>query len=160
MLTQQKTETQQKQYIYKSVIYNSSEDEEDEEDIEERLSEPHTLLKEVEKPLITINKPLQFNLIFKYNKHYVFSNDEKYLITNAFINKYNTNKKLQALTNEYEVIMIIKPTNKHYTHIKYFNFILTTHDYKYFTKQFHAYLDQHNNITNITEITEYIENVI
>jgi len=148
------TEERKKQYIYKSVLYNSSENDSD-SDEEEQLEQIATSLNSV-----VSEQDHSFKLIFKYNKHYTFNSDEKYLITNAFINKYNTNKKLQALTTDYEVIMIIKPTAKHYTYIRYFNFILTTHDYTYFTKQYHAYLDQNDNITNITEITEYIKNVV
>jgi hypothetical protein len=136
-----------------NIIYSSSEDEED----ETPLSERHTQINNSERSLASVKR---FSLIFKYNKNYYFSSDEKYLIVNAFITKYNTSKKLQALTSDYEVVMIIKPTNKHYTNIKYFNFILTTDDYTYFTKQYHAYLDETNNITNITEITEYIKNVV
>ena len=162
------TEESKKQHIYKSVLYSSSENDSDSDEEEQikqienikkpqkRLSEPHTQINNS----VVSGQDRLFNLIFKYNKHYTFNSDEKYLITNAFINKYNTNKKLQSLTSDYEVIMIIKPTNKHYTYIRYFNFILTTHDYTYFTKQYHAYLDQNDNITNITEITEYIKNVV
>ena len=138
-----------KRFSQNNIIYSSSEDEEDETEQIENIENP-------QKP---INNQIQFNLIFKYNKNYYFSNDEKYLIVNAFITKHNTSKKLQALTSDYEVVMIIKPTNKHYTNIKYFNFILATDDYTYFTKQYHAYLDETNNITNITEITEYIKAV-
>ncbi len=148
-LEQQQEETHN---ITHNIIYSSSDSDSDSD--EEKY-------ENIEKPQKTINNTQQpFNLIFKYNKNYYFSNDDKYLIVNAFITKYNTSKKLRTLTSEYEVVMIIKPTHKHYTHIKYFNFILVTHDYTYFTKQYHAYLDADNNITNITEITETIKNVI
>lgn len=140
-----------KRFSQNNIIYSSSEDEEDETEQIENIEKPQKRLSETHT---------QFSLIFKYNKNYYFSSDEKYLIVNAFITKYNTSKKLQALTSDYEVVMIIKPTNKHYTNIKYFNFILATDDYTYFTKQYHAYLDETNNITNITEITEYIKNVV
>ena len=135
-----------------NIIYSSSEDDED-EDEEEQIA-----VKQTAHATNSIQEP--FKLIFKYNKHYTFSNDEKYLIVNAYINKYNTSKKLQTLTNDYEVVMVIKPIHKHYTHIRYFNFILTTHTNNYYTKQYHAYLNEENNITNITEITEYIKNVV
>ena len=135
-----------------NIIYSSSE-EEDEDETEQ--------IENIENPQKTINNTQEpFKLIFKYNKHYHFSSDEKYLIVNAYINKYNTSKKLQTLTNDYEVVMVIKPIHKHYTHIKYFNFILTTHDNNYYTKQYHAYLNEENNITNITEITTTINNII
>lgn len=134
------------QTITHNIIYSSSEDE---DETEQRLSEPHTQTNNIERSLASVKR---FSLIFKYNKHYHFSSDEKYLIVNAYINKYNTSKKLQTLTNDYEVVMVIKPIHKHYTHIKYFNFILTTHTNNYYTKQYHAYLNEENNITNITEI--------
>jgi hypothetical protein len=136
--------------ITHNIIYSSSDSNSDEEENEI-----------IEKPVKTIKDHIKpFNLIFKYNKNYYFSSDEKYLIVNSYITKYNTSKKLQELTNDYEVVMVIKPIHKHYTHIKYFNFILTTHDNNYYTKQYHAYLNEENNITNITEITNTINNII
>jgi hypothetical protein len=140
-----------RQTITHNIIYSSSDSDSDEEEKYENIENPQKTIKDHNKP---------FNLIFKYNKNYYFSNDEKYLIVNAYITKYNTSKKLQELTNDYEVVMVIKPIHKHYTHIKYFNFILTTHDNNYYTKQYHAYLNEENNITNITEITNTINNII
>jgi hypothetical protein len=147
MFNPKQVETDQTEPITNNIICSSDEDDEEEYEITEPLQKP-------------INTTQSFKLIFKYNKNYYFNNDEKYIIQNAYITKYTTNKKLRILTDEYEIVIVIKPTNKNYTDIKYFNFILTTQDYKYFTNQYHAYLDKTNNITNITEITHKINNII
>lgn len=98
-------------------------------------------------------KPSTYGITFNYNRNYIFSNDDKFIIQNAFINKLKTNKKLQKLTNDYNNVRVIKPFNKTYTQNKYFNFILTNFN-NHYTKQFHAYINEHNEIISITELLE------
>lgn len=142
---------------------------------EEHLTETHTDLKNIinsdsdtdtdtdtDEEEQTQNNNTKHNthkITFNYNRNYNFSNDDKFIIQNAFINKYNTNKKLQKLTNNYNNVRIIKPFNKTYTQDKYFNFILTNNS-NHITKQYHAYLNINNEITTITEITDKINYVI
>jgi hypothetical protein len=120
-----------------------------------------------EEPIITQPqiKHVTKNLTFNYNRNYIFSNDDKFIIQNAFINKHNTNKKLQKLTKDYNNIRIIKPFNKTYTQDKYFNFILTNldrneHGFINYSKQYHAYFNNENEITTITEITNKINYIL
>ncbi len=143
---------------------------------EQRLTETHTTQQiniinsdtdtdtdeDEEENTTNINKnntTHKTDLIFNYNRNYIFSNDDKFIIQNAFINKYNTNKKLQKLTDNYNNVRIIKPFNKTYTQDKYFNFILTN-KFNHYTKQYHAYLNSNNEITTITEITDRINYII
>lgn len=134
-------ETQQQQIN----IINSDTDtdeEEDEEDEEENTAN------------INHNKTThKTDLLFNYNRNYIFSNDDKFIIQNAFINKLKTNKKLQKLTNDYNNVRVIKSFNKTYTQNKYFNFILTNFN-NHYTKQYHAYINEHNEIISITELLE------
>ena len=125
-------------------IINSDSDTDEEE---EQLNEPQTHNKDYKQNTHTIT--------FNYNRNYNFSNDDKFIIQNAFINKLKTNKKLQKLTNDYNNVRVIKPFNKTYTQNKYFNFILTNFN-NHYTKQFHAYINEHNEIISITELLETI----
>lgn len=132
-----------------NIINSDSDTDTDTEEEEERLTEAHT-----ERHFSREN-----NLTFNYNRNYIFSNDDKFIIQNAFINKLNTNKKLQKLTNDYNHVRIIKPFNKTYTQDKYFNFILTN-KYNHYSKQYHAYINDENKITTITEITNKINYIL
>ena len=147
----------------KNIINSDSDSDIDtdteEEEEEERLTEAHTDFL----PLTETHTERRFNtennLTFNYNRNYIFSNDDKFIIQNAFINKLNTNKKLQKLTNNYNHVRIIKPFNKTYTQDKYFNFILTN-KYNHYSKQYHAYINDENKITTITEITNKINYIL
>lgn len=131
--------TQQKQVN----IINSDTDTDEEEDEEENTANINK--KNTTQPISGIT--------FNYNRNYNFSNDDKFIIQNAFINKLKTNKKLQKLTSNYNNVRVIKSFNKTYTQNKYFNFILTNFN-NHYTKQYHAYINETNEIISITELIE------
>jgi hypothetical protein len=136
---EQQATQQQQTNIINSDTDTDTEEEEDEEENTANINKNKTTHKT--------------NLLFNYNRNYNFSTDDKFIIQNAFINKLKTNKKLQKLTSNYNNVRVIKSFNKTYTQNKYFNFILTNFN-NHYTKQYHAYINETNEIISITELIE------
>ena len=96
------------------------------------------------------------NFEFSYNKYIYFTDENKSIIEHSIYSKLRHNKKMSELFNGFNIINIIKNYTKSYTSQKYFNIILYDNNNKRISPQYHIYLNNYNEIDNITEIKSLI----
>jgi len=142
--------------IEKNINFEEDEDEEDEEeDNEEEDNEEEDKEDDKEDDVKKEDENI-FYYEFSFNKHIIFSNDDIYIIKNSIINKLKNNKKMRELFTPYNTINVIKNYNTSYKKEKYFNIVLFNTETKILSNQYHIYLNNDNEIINITEINSLI----
>ena len=101
-----------------------------------------------------IETVIEPQLKFSYNKYQRFTNQS--IIEKSIISLIKTNKKAQQLFTDYDTVNLIKDFQMDYKKQKYFNVILFNSQTREVSPQYHFYLNNDNNVYNITVINSIL----